>query len=83
MSMPRFTAEASVYASQNRYLTGLQGWGSNNGVALAGTCSCSAPCSHPEATCSCPPDPCALCVGPKQCCECTGGTWNGQRCNFP
>ncbi len=84
MTMPGFTAEASVYATQNRYLTGLQGWGLNNRVALAGTCTCT----DPGCTFSCPspppppppPDCRRQCAGGRntqQCCDCTGGICDG------
>ncbi len=28
----------------------------------------------------CPPDPCAHCGTPKECCVCNGGTWTGSVC---
>jgi hypothetical protein len=83
MNLPGFTAEASVYATQNRYLTGHQSLGSNRGVALAGMCTCA----DPECTsfsCSSRPDPdCeGACVGgvdTQRCCDCTGGIWDPVR----
>ena len=84
MNTPGFTAEVSVYATQNRYLTAQQGWGLNNRVALAGTCTCT----DPGCTFSCPsppppPDPCdAVCRGhnPRACCICSGGWWIDGKC---
>jgi hypothetical protein len=89
MTVPGFTAEASVYATQHRYLTVMHGRSMNNRVALAGTCTCSDPgCDNPTCTCSCPQqDPCDVLCGPmpprgnttKYCnwlsceCRCNGG----------
>jgi hypothetical protein len=83
MTTPGFTAEASVYASQNRYLTGLQGSGLSSRVALAGSCTCT----DPGCTFSCPsppppPDCTAECAGQhfpqvtQRCCDCNGGIWD-------
>src|SRR5271166_4180910 len=89
MTMPGFTAESSVYVTQNQYLTGLQGWGLNNRVALAGTCTCS----DPGCTFSCPSppppplDPCRdVCRGGDSpaCCSCQGCSYDSvsRRCVF-
>jgi hypothetical protein len=78
MTVPGFMAEASVYATQYRYLTVMHGRSMNDGIALAGTCTCSDPgCDNPTCVCSCPQrDPCdARCGHLSGCnllaCECT------------
>jgi hypothetical protein len=53
MNTPGFTAEASVFAVRNRYVSGMQGSGVNDGVVLAGTCTCT----DPKCTWSCPTSP--------------------------
>jgi hypothetical protein len=90
MSMPGFSAEASVYRQNGHYYT-TSNWASaiSWGLRVAGTCTCSDPgCDNPTCTCSCPQqDPCdARCGGisdnckQRQCyCTCYGGKW--QRCD--
>lgn len=81
MNMPGFNAESSVYVTQYRYMTAMRGYAANNGVALAGTCTCSDPgCDNPTCTCSCPiQDPCDVCDRLVGCnrlaceCRCNGG----------
>jgi hypothetical protein len=38
------------------------------------------PFGHRCFTRTCPPDPCAHCRTPAQCCICAGGTWTGSVC---
>src|SRR5262245_40242876 len=90
MTTPGFTADASLYATRQRYLTVMNGAGLNSRVVLAGTCTCSDPgCDNPTCTCSCPQqDPCDKCFAiSDQCrqrhclCQCVGGKW--QRNDIP
>ena len=80
MTMPGFTAEVSVYTTENRYLTGLRGWGMSNRAALAGKATCTdTTCDNPTCTCDCPRDCTRECAGglkTQQCCDCTGGIWD-------
>jgi hypothetical protein len=62
MKIPGFTAEKSVYASQHRYVTGIQGWGVDSGVELA------APFCH-RGRAGCVPDCLRRCTDLPEYCE--------------
>jgi hypothetical protein len=53
MSLPGFTAEASILASQNQCVGRLWRSSMNDGVMLAGSCTCT----DPKCTWSCPMSP--------------------------
>src|SRR5215510_11261379 len=89
MTTPGFTADASLYATRQRYLTVMNGAGLNSRVVLAGTCTCSDPgCDNPTCTCSCPQqDPCDRCYAISDLCRlrpwlcsCLGG--KGRVCDM-
>lgn len=54
MSWPGFTAGTSIFASQNRYVGRRRRSGMNDGIMLAGTCTCT----DPKCTWSRGPVPC-------------------------